>query len=409
MIPFDDTSVSPVAAAVDSAATFCGAVPAADTLPIAATAEAGCPQGLVPWPQADTLAASEHAATLWGWVSDWTEKGRETVASADASVSEVFGSASTLAGGGVPDAVTSGFLAQAVGFQAVVLLLATLYLLLFYTNSSEVRMLAGSFGLDRNTGQRTLGKSGIFHTHFLRRCAVLGAMGLGVLSVKLCDEWLPAEALAGLGPLLRQGFCIGVLAAVEHHRLFAERDVGVRLHQHLEEVELAGIGNLVNLYDVFVILQVDSREQVTIRIGRAERGHNHPVRPCGQRLDVDALVAAGVHVRLAGVLGLALGQLVVVGVEVVHAHQDAQVRVVTDGHGDGLSHGLQLAQHGGLVAVHYDEVLVLGHLREDAVEQVVVVLPVLAVDVVVAQLELHLLGQFRQQRILRLGRQLGEH
>ena len=215
MIPFDDTSVSPVAAAVDSAATFCGAVPAADTLPIAATAEAGCPQGLVPWPQADTLAASEHAATLWGWVSDWTEKGRETVASADASVSEVFGSASTLAGGGVPDAVTSGILAQAVGFQAVVLLLATLYLLLFYTNSSEVRMLVGSFGLDRNTGQRTLGKSGIFHTHFLRRCAVLGAMGLGVLSVKLCDEWLPAEALAGLGLLLRQGFCIGVLAAVE--------------------------------------------------------------------------------------------------------------------------------------------------------------------------------------------------
>ena len=124
MIPFDDTSVSPVAAAVDSAATFCGAVPAADTLPIAATAEAGCPQGLVPWPQADTLAASEHAATLWGWVSDWTEKGRETVASADASVSEVFGSASTLAGGGVPDAVTSGILAQAVGFQAVVLLQA---------------------------------------------------------------------------------------------------------------------------------------------------------------------------------------------------------------------------------------------------------------------------------------------
>lgn len=215
MIPFDDTLVSSVTAAVDSAETFCGAVPAVDTLSIAATAGNGCPQSLIPWPQVDTLAASDRAATLWGWVSDWAENGREVVASVDVSAAEVFGSASTLAGGGVPDVATSGILAQTVGFQIVVLLLATLYLLLFYTNSSEVRMLADSFGFDRNTGQRTLGKSGIFHTHFLRRCAVLGAMGLGVLSVKLCDEWLPAEVLAGLGPLWRQGFCIGVLAAIE--------------------------------------------------------------------------------------------------------------------------------------------------------------------------------------------------
>lgn len=157
------------------------------------------------FPQVEPLSAAERALTLGGWLSDWTARTAQGVASlADASAAELFGAASTLGDVGRAVAETAAPLSGSVVYQAVVLLLAASYLLLLYTNYSEVRMLAGSFGFDRNAGQRTLQKRGVIHSHFLHRCCVLGVVGIGVLTVRLCDDWLPAgtfgrpsSALAG--------------------------------------------------------------------------------------------------------------------------------------------------------------------------------------------------------------------
>ena len=112
-------------------------------------------------------------------------------------------------------AETAAPLSGSVVYQAVVLLLAASYLLLLYTNYSEVRMLAGSFGFDRNAGQRTLQKRGVIHSHFLRRCCVLGVVGIGVLTVRLCDDWLPAGTFDALPPLWREGLCVAAVLAAE--------------------------------------------------------------------------------------------------------------------------------------------------------------------------------------------------
>ena len=158
------------------------------------------------FPQVEPLSAAERALTLGGWLSDWTARTAQGVASlADASAAELFGAASTLGDVGHAVAETAAPLSGSVVYQAVVLLLAASYLLLLYTNYSEVRMLAGSFGFDRNAGQRTLQKRGVIHSHFLRRCCVLGVVGIGVLTVRLCDDWLPAGTFDLLPPLWREG------------------------------------------------------------------------------------------------------------------------------------------------------------------------------------------------------------
>lgn len=106
------------------------------------------------FPQVEPLSAAERALTLGGWLSDWTARTAQGVASlADASAAELFGAASTLGDVGHAVAETAAPLSGSVVYQAVVLLLAASYLLLLYTNYSEVRMLAGSFGFDRNAGQ----------------------------------------------------------------------------------------------------------------------------------------------------------------------------------------------------------------------------------------------------------------
>ena len=161
-------------------------------------------------------SAAERALTLGGWLSDWTARTAQGVASlADASAAELFGAASTLGDVGHAVAETAAPLSGSVVYQAVVLLLAASYLLLLYTNYSEVRMLAGSFGFDRNAGQRTLQKRGVIHSHFLRRCCVLGVVGIGVLTVRLCDDWLPAGTFDALPPLWREGLCVAAVLAAE--------------------------------------------------------------------------------------------------------------------------------------------------------------------------------------------------
>ena len=161
------------------------------------------------FPQVEPLSAAERALTLGGWLSDWTARTAQGVASlADASAAELFGAASTLGDVGHAVAETAAPLSGSVVYQAVVLLLAASYLLLLYTNYSEVRMLAGSFGFDRNAGQRTLQKRGVIHSHFLRRCCVLGVVGIGVLTVRLCDDWLlAAEAVVLMQTIAL--WCIG--------------------------------------------------------------------------------------------------------------------------------------------------------------------------------------------------------
>ncbi|WP_443747108.1 DUF4271 domain-containing protein [Alistipes communis] len=168
------------------------------------------------FPQVEPLSAAERALTLGGWLSDWTARSAQGVASlADASAAELFGAASTLGDVGHAVAETAAPLSGSVVYQAVVLLLAASYLLLLYTNYSEVRMLAGSFGFDRNAGQRTLQKRGVIHSHFLRRCCVLGVVGIGVLTVRLCDDWLPAGTFDALPPLWREGLCVAAVLAAE--------------------------------------------------------------------------------------------------------------------------------------------------------------------------------------------------
>lgn len=171
------------------------------------------------FPQVEPLSAAERALTLGGWLSDWTARAAQGVASpadaAHASAAELFGAASTLGDVGHAVAETAAPLSGSVVYQAVVLLLAASYLLLLYTNYSEVRMVAGSFGFDRNAGQRTLQKRGVIHSLFLRRCCMLGVVGIGVLTVRLCDDWLPAGTFDALSPLWREGLCVAAVLAAE--------------------------------------------------------------------------------------------------------------------------------------------------------------------------------------------------
>ena len=193
------TPAGPAGAVVHAAEALSDSFAAADSLVHTAAA---LPDAFpASFPQVEPLSAAERALTLGGWLSDWTARAAQGVASlADASAAELFGAASTL-GVGHAVAEMAAPLSGSVVYQAVVLLLAASYLLLLYTNYSEVRMLAGSFGFDRNAGQRTLQKRGVIHSHFLRRCCVLGVVGIGVLTVRLCDDWLPAGTFDALPPL----------------------------------------------------------------------------------------------------------------------------------------------------------------------------------------------------------------
>ena len=58
-------------------------------------------------------------------------------------------------------------------------------------------------------------KRGVIHSHFLRRCCVLGVVGIGVLTVRLCDDWLPAGTFDALPPLWREGLCVAAVLAAE--------------------------------------------------------------------------------------------------------------------------------------------------------------------------------------------------
>lgn len=171
-------------------------------------------QAAAAFPQVDPLSAAERALTLGGWLGDWSARAAGTLADAvRVSAAELFGAASTLGGGGAC-VRAAALLSESMLYQIVVLLLTASYLLLLYTNFSEVRLLTGSFGFDRNAGQRTLQKCGVIHGHFLSRCCVLGVAGVGVLAVRACDDWLPAGAGELLPPLWRQGFCMAAVAAV---------------------------------------------------------------------------------------------------------------------------------------------------------------------------------------------------
>lgn len=205
-------AVTQVAAQAGGPEAGIGALEAADSLAQAAADSVMEVAAAVP--QVDPLSAAERAATLGGWVSDWSV--RAAAGSADAvqaSAAELFGAASTMGGGGVCFG-SGALLSESVAYQVVVLLLAASYLLLLYTNYSEARMLAGNFGFDRHAGQRTLQKRSEIHSHFLSRCCVLGMAGAGVLAVRVCDDWLPAGAGELFPPLWQQGFCMAAMVAV---------------------------------------------------------------------------------------------------------------------------------------------------------------------------------------------------
>ena len=216
MIPLDDTLTSAVMAAADSAERISIPAPAVDSVVTASSALPGCMEtATVVYPHVDTLSAAERCSTIGGWLSDWTEGLRTASSLTDVSAVELFGPASTRCDSVAAAAPMVETLAQTTTFQIVVLLFAAFYLLVLYADSSEVQLLVDSFGFDRNAGQRILGKRGIFHSQFLRRYSVLGAVGLGVLTVKLCDEWMPAGSFSMLDPLVRQGFGILVMLVIE--------------------------------------------------------------------------------------------------------------------------------------------------------------------------------------------------
>ncbi len=145
------TPDGPAGAVVHAAEALSDSFAAADSLVHTAAA---LPDAFpTSFPQVEPLSAAERALTLGGWLSDWTARTAQGVASlTDASAAELFGAASTLGDVGHAVAETAAPLSGSVVYQAVALLLAASYLLLLYTNYSEVRMLAGSFGFDRNAG-----------------------------------------------------------------------------------------------------------------------------------------------------------------------------------------------------------------------------------------------------------------
>lgn len=216
MIPFDDTLSSAAATAIDTAGRVTDPTPAVDSLLTAQGVLQDIPEVFSPVPQVDTLSAADRAVTLWGWLSDWTDQSLNTLSSTiHSTATELFGAASTLVGGeDLPSDAFPELLTHSIAFQVAVLLLAAFYLLLLYTNASEVRMLIDGFSFDSNVAQRTLGKQGIVHSHFLRRCCILGVAGLGVLIVKLCDELLPAGVFTALNPLWRELFGFGAVSVV---------------------------------------------------------------------------------------------------------------------------------------------------------------------------------------------------
>ncbi len=204
----------PTESAVHAAGSF------VDSLATATDALARLPADLpVAFPQVEPLSAAERALTLGGWLSDWSARASAGISSlgdaARATAAELFGATSTLADSGRAAVQAAAALSDSAVYQVVVLLLAASYLLLLYTNYSEVRMLVDSFGFGRNAGQRALQKRGVIHSHFLRRCCVLGIVGAGVLTVRICDNWLPAGMFDALSPLWWQGFCVAAVLAIE--------------------------------------------------------------------------------------------------------------------------------------------------------------------------------------------------
>nr|DAV44343.1 MAG TPA: hypothetical protein [Caudoviricetes sp.] len=199
-------------------------------------------------------------------------------------------------------------------------------------------------------------------------------------------------------------------APVQCDELLTEADLRVRLHQHLEEVEFAGIRPLVNLNDVFVILQVDSCEKVAVHTAVAEGSDDQALRPLSQHLERNAFVAFLVDIRRGGTLIGELRQFIVVLVEVFHRHQDAQVRILTHGYGNLGTQFLETRQHGSADGFHLHHIHVLGSLRQDTVHQVGITgVFVFTVYILVAQLVAHLLQQFIQQEALNVGGKLTEN
>ena len=161
---------------------------------------------------------------------------------------------------------------------------------------------------------------------------------------------------------------------------------------------------------MLVILEVDGREKVGGHLVGGSQGRNDEVvGPGSKGLNLDILVCLTVRLGLVSVLALSLGELVVVLVKVIYAHDDPQVRVVAHGDRDGFADGLETVGLLGRIAGDNDDIIVLCGLGQDSVEQLVVRISVLSVHIVGAKFELDLLGQGVQKGVLGLGRKLGEN
>ena len=84
--------------------------------------------------------------------------------------------------------------------------------------------------------------------------------------LELCHYSVSASGFLTLAAL-RAAENLGVGTRVEHYEFLTEGDVGIGHHEQLEEVELRGVGILVNLDHVLVVLQVDGSEEVAVSIG----------------------------------------------------------------------------------------------------------------------------------------------
>ena len=118
---------------------------------------------------------------------------------------------------------------------------------------------------------------------------------------------------------------------VKYDKLLTESDVGVSFHQHLEEVEFAHVTYPVNLDNMLVVLQVHCCKKIGSHCVRAtERCNNEVIWPRCNGLNLYILVTLDVTCRLVEVLVLTSSKLVIILIEVAHAHQNTQVRILTN-------------------------------------------------------------------------------
>jgi hypothetical protein len=162
----------------------------------------------------DPFAKVEHALSVGDWSHPIQREHAQLIDTISANIEHLFGSNSAIVEPThIVHPILATHLSNACFYQGVVILLMILYFLMLYSNGNEAHLLVKGLYFERNSGQRILERRNSFHNGFLRQYCLLGAIGIGVLVVHLCDTWFP-NCIYNLTQIEWHLFCLFATLAV---------------------------------------------------------------------------------------------------------------------------------------------------------------------------------------------------